>query len=128
VQSVAATPWRISGFHSPVTPSAPGSPIWNVVKDGSTVPLKFEIFAGVDGPEVRTVSAVQMSLQQVNCSGGAVSDVPADQLVDTGGTSLRHDGGQFIQNWKTPKTPGACLMVSMRAADASTISAYFQVK
>ena len=81
-QNVAATPWQVSGFYSPVTLSAPGNPVWNIIKSGSTVPLKFEVFAGVNGPEQTSLSAVQwMSLQPVNCSGGAALDVLADQLA-----------------------------------------------
>jgi hypothetical protein len=99
------------------------------VKGGSTVPLKFQIFAGVNGAEQTTLAAIKsMTLQPVYCSGGAAVNVPAEQLADTGGTSLRYDGSHFIQNWKTAKTPGACLVVVMQAADGSTISAYFQLK
>ena len=128
-QNVGATPWKVTGFYQPVTSSAPGSPIWNVVKGGSTVPLKFQIFAGVNGPEQTSVSAIQSMLAQpVGCGGGAAINVAADELTNTGGTTLRYDGSQFIQNWKTAKTPGTCFLVTMTADDGSTISAYFQVK
>jgi hypothetical protein len=81
------------------------------------------------GAEQTSLDAVKSMLAQpVNCGGGAALDVPADPLVDTGGTSLRYDGSQFIQNWNTPKTPGACFLVTMTAADASMIRAYFQLK
>ena len=128
-QAVAADPWQVTGFHSPVSSSVLGTPVWNLVKGGSTVPLKFEIFAGVGGPEQTSLAAVtSLSLQPVYCTGGAAFNVPADQLADTGGTSLRHDGSQFIQNWKTPKVPGSCFLVTMQAADGSTLRAYFQIK
>jgi hypothetical protein len=128
VQTVNATPWQVVGFYAPVASSAPGSPIWNVVKGGSTVPLKFEIFAGVSGTEQTSLSAVgSMWLQAVNCTGGASLTVDPSQLEDTGGTALRYDGSQFIQNWKTTRTPG-CFLVTMQAADSSTIRAYFQVR
>jgi hypothetical protein len=39
--------WTLSGFYQPVDMTPVGSaPVWNTVKNGSTVPLKFEIFAG----------------------------------------------------------------------------------
>ena len=34
--------WTINGFYQPVDMSG----VWNTVKNGSTVPLKFEVFAG----------------------------------------------------------------------------------
>jgi hypothetical protein len=51
-------------------------------------------------------------------------------LTTTGGTALRYDtsGGQFIQNWQTPKKPGACYTVTMTTIDGGSISADFQLK
>ncbi len=128
VEVVNATAWQIAGFYSPVTPSTSANPIWNVVKGGSTVPLKFEIFAGVNGAEQTSLSAIKsLLLQPVNCTGGAALTLDPTQLDNTGGTSLRYDGSQFIQNWKTATATG-CFVVSMTAADNTTISAYFRVK
>jgi hypothetical protein len=124
-QTVSMTPWQVRGFYAPVTSSVGGTPVWNVVKGGSTVPLKFQIFAGAT--EQTALTAVpSMNLQKVPCTGGA-ADV-LEQLVDTGGTALRYDGTQFIQNWKTPTTKGVCYLVTMTAADTTTITAYFQLK
>jgi hypothetical protein len=64
----------------------------------------------------------------VSCSTTAtVDDV---EVTATGGTSLRYDaiGGQFIQNWQTPKTAGACIKVTMTAADGSAMNALFRLK
>ncbi|HEU4938874.1 MAG TPA: kelch repeat-containing protein [Vicinamibacterales bacterium] len=128
VRIVNATAWQVGGFYSPVTPSTAANPIWNIVKGGSTVPLKFEIFAGVNGAEQTSLSAIKsIWLQPVNCTGGAALTVDPAQLDNTGGTTLRYDGSQFIQNWKTPATVG-CFLVSLQAADNTTISAYFRVK
>ena len=35
------------------------------------------------------------------------------EMTTTGSTTLRYDdvAGQFIQNWQTPKKPGACYQV-----------------
>jgi hypothetical protein len=125
---VSATPWKVNGFYQPVTPTVAGAPIWNVVKGGSTVPLKFEIFAGVNGPEQTALTAVQsMSAQLVNCTPGPANAVSIE-MDSSGGTLLRYEDGQFIQNWKTPKAPGSCLRVTMEAADSSKITAFFQLK
>ena len=37
-------------------------------------------------------------------------------------------GGQFIQNWATPKKPGSCYTVKMKTDDGSSISAGFILK
>ena len=41
------------------------------------------------------------------------------EITNTGGTSLRYDtvGGQFIQNWQTPKQSGLCYRVTVFTAD-----------
>lgn len=116
--------WHLTGFYAPVDM---GANTWNTVKGGSTVPLKFEIFAGT---ELTSTSAVKsFTATAVTCPGSsAVTD--AIEFTTTGGTSLRYDStsGQFIQNWATPKKPGACVKVTMTALDGSTISANFILK
>ena len=116
--------WTLKGFYAPVDM---GANVWNTVKGGSSVPLKFEIFSGA---ELTSVSAVKsFTATAVTCPGSsAVTD--AIELTTTGGTSLRYDStsGQFIQNWQTPKKPGTCAVVTMTAQDGSTISANFMLK
>jgi hypothetical protein len=114
-----------AGFYQPVDMNG----VWNSVKNGSTVPLKFELFAG--STELTSTSYVQgFTAQAVACPvGGYVAD-PIEVLA-TGSTVLRYDStaGQFIENWQTPKKAGACYRVSMTAADATTtISASFILK
>lgn len=43
--------------------------------------------------------------------------------------SLRYDSvaGQFIQNWKSPKTPGSCVAVTVKTIDGSLQKAFFEV-
>jgi hypothetical protein len=115
-------PWTMKGFYSPVDMGS----VVNTVKGGSTVPLKFELFAGAN--EKTTVDAVKsFTTAKTNCASG----VPADEIeiLSTGGTSLRYDttGGQFIQNWKTP-TGAGCYSVKMTAVDGSTITALFKTR
>jgi hypothetical protein len=121
--------WTLHGFYQPVdmSPSAPASIVWNSVKGGSTVPLKFKVFAG--STELKDVSAVKsLSAMFSSCGGGM--DVPIDELSATGGTSLRYDmtGGQFIFNWQTPKGANNCYKVTMTTQDGSALSAYFKTK
>jgi hypothetical protein len=118
--------WTLHGFYQPIDMSM--SPIvWNIVKGGSTVPLKFEVFAG---PTELTDTAVVKSLTSttVACSSGMEDSI--EDLSATGGTSLRYDttGGQFIYNWQTPKKPGVCYKATMTTQDDSSLSAYFKLK
>ncbi len=99
--------WSLMGFYQPVDMSTT-TIIWNSIKGGSTVPLKFNIFA--NGVEKKAITDVQgFAVAEVSCSSaGFTTDV---EFTTTGGTSLRYDttGGQFIQNWQTPKAAGQVL-------------------
>ena len=116
-------PWTYGGFYQPVDTGN----VLNVAKNGSTVPLKFEVFAG--GTELTTVASIKQSfVQTLTCGTGvALDDI---ENYATGGTSLRYDttSGQFIFNWQTPRTPGACYRVTLTLLDGTTISANFKLK
>jgi len=124
--------WTENGFFSPVdmTSENATSKIWNTVKGGSTVPLKFEIFAGSN--EQTNISAVKsLSAKGIACTIGADAAITLDELATSGNTALRFDsaGGFFITNWQTPKQANQCYEVIMTALDGSTISrAYFKTK
>jgi hypothetical protein len=115
--------WTTNGFFQPVDMGG----VWNTVKGGSTVPLKFEVFAG--STELTDTSIVNQPLKatQTLCTGGTPDDI---ELTATGATSLRYDttDGQFIYNWKTPKKPGYCYVVTVTMADGTSISANFKLK
>ncbi|HWP64065.1 MAG TPA: PxKF domain-containing protein, partial [Candidatus Binatia bacterium] len=117
--------WEVFGFYRPVDPI----PTVNVVKAGSTVPLKFEAFAG--SLELTNTTIVDsLTYRQVQC--GAFEDMSESpvELTATGGTVLRYDwtAGQFVFNWKTPSTPNKCYTTTLLFDDGSTISAYFKLK
>jgi Thrombospondin type 3 repeat len=121
-RSYSVLAWTLSGFYAPVDMGG----VYNTVKGGSTVPLKFEVFAAT---ELTATSVVQSFVQtKIACDGTA----PVDDLefTTTGGTSLRYDatGGQFIQNWQTPKQAGACYRVTMTTQDGSSLVAFFKLK
>ena len=120
--------WALHGFYQPVDmPPGPANPVWNSVKNGSTVPLKFELFAG--SVELTDVAAVRSFTQtMVACDASAPSD--DIEVTSTGGTSLRYDAvaGQFIQNWQTPRLPGQCFRVTMMTQDHSALTAFFKLK
>jgi len=114
--------WTTKGFYQPVDMNG----VYNTVKGGSTVPLKFELFAGSELTDTASIKSLQS--QKITCSGTSVED--AIEATATGGTSLRYDstGGQFIYNWKTPTGAGSCHKVTLTAQDGSTIIAFFKMK
>ncbi len=115
--------WSLYGFYQPVDMNG----VYNVVKNGSTVPLKFEIFAGPT--ELTDVASVKsLSYAETTCAATAITD--DIETTATGGTSLRYDltAGQFIFNWKTPSTAGKCYRVTMTTQDGSSLVAFFKLK
>jgi hypothetical protein len=108
--------------------------VLNIIKGGSTVPLKFNIYAGTPGPttERKSVTDVMfgsVQVAEINCSLTSGYESPTD-VANTGATSLRYDttGAQFIQNWQTPKPPNKCYQVRMTALDGSHLDAFFKTK
>ena len=119
--------WTLNGFYQPVDMSTANTVVYNTVKNGSTVPLKFEVFAG--STEKTTVDAVKsLTYAATACATTAVTD--EIETLATGGTVLRYDSsaGQFIYNWKTPSTAGKCYRVTMTTQDNGTLVAYFKLK
>ncbi|MBX6365467.1 MAG: PxKF domain-containing protein [Gemmatimonadetes bacterium] len=115
--------WTLKGFFPPVKMDA-----LNTVKAGSTVPLKFQVFAG---PTELTSTTVVQSFQVLNAECDAsVAEGPVD-ITTTGGTTLRYDptAGQFVQNWQTAKAAaGKCFKVVLTTQDGSQLSAVFKLK
>jgi hypothetical protein len=122
--------WTLKGFHSPVDMDTATSTALNTVKAGSTVPLKFNVLKGAT--EMTSTTAIKgFSTKAVPCP---TSNFLADEIefLTTGSTTLRYDGtagagGQFIQNWQTPKKVG-CHDVTMETQDGSKLVAHFQLR
>jgi hypothetical protein len=121
-RSYTVMAWTLKGFYQPVDMNG----VWNTVKNGSTVPFKFEVFAG--STELTNTSAiVGFDADPVACNNATADDI---EVLSTGGTSLRYDAtsGQFIFNWQTPKKAGACYKITMTTQDGSTLTAFFKLK
>jgi hypothetical protein len=115
-------PWSSKGFYRPVDMTETNS-----VKAGSTVPLKFQVFAGTT--ELTGTSSISsIEARNVSCSSVSSSEAQLD-AVSTDLSSLRYDltARQFIYNWQTPKTPG-CHTVTVTTKDGSPIRANFRLK
>jgi Glucodextranase, domain B len=119
-------PWTLRGFYAPVDM---GSSVVNTVKGGSTVPLKFEIFAG-SNELTDTADVTSLAAKLVPCTNFGGDALDEIEVLATGGTSLRYDttAGQFIYNWKTPTGAGKCYVVTMTTDDGSSLSAQFKTK
>jgi hypothetical protein len=121
---------EMKGFYQP-TDMTTGERIYNAIKGGSTVPLKFEIF-GDSNTELTATSIITQPLKAQKIDCGASTTLDEIELLATGGTSLRYDtsGGQFIYNWQTPNVAvGDCYQVTVSATDGkSSLSAYFKLK
>jgi hypothetical protein len=113
--------WTIKGFYQPVDMNG----VLNTVKGGSTVPVKFEVFAGTR--ELTDPGLVSFAAAKIQCTLEFMDDV---EVTATGNTSLRYDAtaGQFVYNWKTPTGAGTCYRLTMTAADGSFITANFKLK
>jgi len=121
-QNYEVLAWTLKGFYQPIDMNG----ILNTVKGGSTVPAKFEVFAGAT--EITDPSLMSFSMARITCSLTVLQD--DIETTVTGSTSLRYDitAGQFIYNWKTPTGAGTCYQLTMKAADGSSISANFKLK
>jgi hypothetical protein len=115
---------------APVTtlPTPDSNTIWNTVKGGQTVPLKFNVYAGAVEKTALT-DILSFKQASVPCNTGDGTD-PVD-ITTTGNTSLRYDttAMQWIQNWKTPSYTASqpCWRATVKFADGSTLSAFFKL-
>ena len=112
----------------------PASMVWNTVKGGQTLPLKFNIFAGSvekTGSDTFTnLTTAFQAAKMTNCTNVADTDPVDYTITATGSTTLRYDttGMQWIYNWQTPKVNSTtCYRTWVTFADGSTLEAFFQL-
>lgn len=115
--------WDLFGFYSPVEMDG----VFNVIKGGQTVPLKFNVFAGAT--ELTEIADVNpLKYKKIYCDYSGEFDTV--DVVATGGTVLRYDtdSGQFVYNWKTPTTKNTCWELTLTTVDGSALKANFKTK
>jgi hypothetical protein len=123
-RSYTVNAWTLNGFFKPVDMDG----VFNVIKGGQTVPLKFQIFAG--STQLTDTSYVDsLKYKKIACPAAGFTSIEGDALA-TGGTELRYDAdaGQFVYNWKTPTNKGTCWEVTLTTDDGSTLAAKFQTR
>jgi hypothetical protein len=97
-----------------------GTPYWNSIKGGQTVPIKFKAYriteTGAIGAEVITTTPFSVYVRTLSACAPGTTD--PELLPDaTGGTMFRYADGQFIFNWATPKPAGKCYQISVHTED-----------
>ena len=116
-------PLTLVGFGSPVSMTGV-----NLVKGGSNVNLKFEVFAGTI--ELTSLDVINNLYQTQMACGTAIAIGPTTPAVSSKGSGLRYDTttGTFIVKWDVPSSAGTCWRVSLVTVDGSSLQATFQAK
>ncbi len=135
-RSYTVAAWELKGFYRPVKM---GAGVWNKVKGGATVPLKFKVY--VDGDKSRSAAVVaSLTAQQVTCDATAAPiGAPVPITSAKKGFQLKYRDGAFHQNWKTTKVAKAkpakkapattvCQQVTLTTQDGSTLTALFTLR
>lgn len=114
-----------NGFFQPIDN---GENVWNTVKAGSAVPVKFSL-GGDQGLSIFATGYPK--LFKVSCTGGTEDAI--ESTVTAGGSSLTYDAlaGQYIYVWKTDKSWAntiTCGRLYVTLIDGTTHSANFKFK
>jgi hypothetical protein len=143
------TAWTLKGFYRPVKM---GTGVWNKVKAGSVVPLKFRVYVGeTKATDVAVVSG--FTSQLVSCTDATPSADPVALTTTKKGFALKYRYGFFTKNWKTAKAAKytkvvsrethkgkktivkkvkvkvtACYAVTVTTDDGSTLQALFRLR
>jgi len=109
-----------NGFFRPVD----NLPIWNKVKAGSAIPIKFSL-GGDQGLSIFATDYPKSIV--VSCEAGMVVDT-IEETVTAGGSSLSYDPtiDQYNYVWKTEKSWTGCRQLIVRLIDGSEYRANFQ--
>ena len=123
--TVTVQPFTFKGFFEPLQGCKPGVVVCNTAKGGSTVPLKFRIFAGTT--ELKTTNVVRSITQTpVSCTTGAATG-PAQTRATTGLKYEAGDDNRFEYKWAVPRT-GTCWQVTVTNTSGSSLSAIVKLK
>ena len=111
-----------SGFFRPVD----NLPVWNAVKAGSAVPVKFSL----DGNQgLGIMAAGYPRSKAISCDTSAVVET-VEETVTAGGSSLSYDPlvDQYLYVWKTEKAWTGCRQLIVMLNDGESHLANFKFK
>lgn len=110
------------GLLAPVDPTAV-----NTMKGGRTVPLKWQVPTPGGGFLSDPAIVSDFRVAGLDCASSEAGE-PVEATT-TGATELRYDAAeQFVQNWKTPRTPDECYRASINFVGGQTLSADFHLR
>jgi len=115
--------YNFTGFFQPVD----NAPVFNVVKSGSAVPVKFSL-GGNQGLDI-FFAGYPLS-KQISCASSSPLD-DIEQTLTAGGSSLSYDPttDQYSYVWKTEKSwAGTCRQFTVILKDGSIHTANFKIK
>jgi hypothetical protein len=118
--------YDFKGFYQPVdNKDANGNYIYNSVKAGSAIPVKFSL-AGNQGLSI--FQSGYPASKQVTCPSGAAVDT-IEELATTTTSGLKYDAtaNQYNYTWKTEGAwAGTCRQLTVKLADGTTHQASFK--
>ena len=111
--------YAFEGFFAPLDMSTSTTVVWNSVKAGQAVPIKWRLLTN-GAPVADPASFSGVSAFPVSCTAAAAIDAPVEQ-TSPGTATLSYNGeGQWQFNWKTPSNyKGTCQAVFVRFNDGS---------
>lgn len=113
--------YSFTGFFQPVDNPGPQNTVFNSVKAGSAIPVKFSL----NGAQGLAIFATNYPRSEVvRCDAAATVD-GIEETVSAGGSSLRYDANtdQYIYTWKTDKAWAAtCRQLVLRFNDGAQSS------
>ncbi len=143
------TAWTLKGFYRPVKM---GEKVFNKVKAGSVVPLKFKVYTGATKATSTSV-VTGFTSQLISCTDATATADPVPLTMTKKGYALKYRDGAFRKNWKTAKAAKvtkvvtkvtrkgnktivkrvkvkvtACYAVTVTTDDGSTLKALFRLR
>jgi hypothetical protein len=124
-QPIDAAPNNSNGKDSSfIAAPSPNGSIYNKVKAGATVPVKFSL-GGNQGLSI--FAAGYPTTKDITCSGTAPSDALEEVTSNPSGLKYDATSGQYVYSWKTTSSwAGSCRELVVKLADGSYHYAFFQ--
>ncbi len=122
--------YTFAGFFQPIDMSTTSTVVWNTLKAGQAVPVKWRLLLN-GAPVSDPTSFAGLSSASVACGSASASvDEPIEELA-TGNSALQYNGdGSWQYNWATAAAyRSTCRTIVVKFKDGTTSPvAYFKLK